>query len=212
MLPLPKGIIISFCVGTDGSHTAVGYKSVSFEDGRLSTVTADTYMMEKFGYERKDAINEADNPVTCLTAHLANGELAVISQNGDTKLLDKDGLVRWQGNLCFKGTAPTGLTAVGRRMWVAYSDANAVVRYNAATLKPELRIGGGKEPVFLGPEGIWISNNKITVCCTGDNKLCRIDLDTFGFEDYERFTEPVHQYFSIGGYELVRLDSGIYLL
>ena len=212
MLPLPNGIIIAFCAGKDETRMAAGYKMISFEDGRISSVSSEIYMIAKFGNNYKPFLPHFENPVTCQAAHLSNGDLIGFSKNGDAGLYDVEARPKWTGSLTLNGAAPTGLTVVGSRMWVAFGEANAIVKYNAATMKSELRIGGGREPVFIHPEGMWLSNNRITVCCSGDQKLCRVELDTFMLEDHAIFTEPVHQYFCIGKYELVRLDSGIYLL
>lgn len=210
MLPLPNGIMVSFCDTKTGVIN--GYKMVNFEDGRVSTVAQDVYFSQKFGNENEHIIKKVDNPVTCFAAYLSNGELIVISKKGDAVLLDTDARTKWKGNLKFGDATPTGLTVVGRKFWVAYNKANAIIKYNALTMKNELRIGGGEKPVFLAPEGMWLANNKMTICSKTDKKLYRIDLDSFMLEEYASFDEPVYQYFNIGGYELVRLESGIYLM
>lgn len=210
MLPLTKGIVVSFCDEKTGVIN--GYKVVAFEDGRVSNITQEVFLAQKFGSNYESIIKKCDNPVTCFAANLSNGELIVLSKNGDAILFDTDARIKWQGNLCFKKAKPTGLTVVGRKIWVAYSDANAIIRYNAVTMKSELRIGGGDNPAFFAPQGMWLANNRMTICCAGNKQLCRIDLDSFELEEYATFDEPIHQYFNIGGYELVRLDSGIYLM
>lgn len=213
MLPLTKGIIVSFCNPKTGAVN--GYKMVGFEDGRVSNITQEIYLFEKFGSEFEHfehVIKKIDNPITCFAAHLSNGELIVLSKCGDATLFDTDAGVKWRGKLTLGNARPTGLTVVGRKLWVAYSDANAIVRYNALTMKSELRIGGGEHPAFFAPEGMWLANNRMTICCAGDKKLCRIDLDSFNMEELASFDEPIYQYFNIAGYELVRLQSGIYLI
>lgn len=210
MLPLTKGIIVSFCDLKTGVIN--GYKMVGFEDGRVSTITQELYLTEKFGNDFKHIIKKSDNPVTCFAAHLSNGELIMLSKKGDAMLFDTDARVKWQGKLNFGDATPTGLTVVGRKLWVAYGNANAIIRYNSVTMKSELRIGGGEKPAFFAPEGMWLANNRMTICCAGDKKLYRIDLDSFDMEEHASFDEPVYQYFNIGGYELVRLQSGVYLM
>lgn len=212
MLPLPKGIMVSFCAGKDEGHIAAAYRTISFDDGRISAVTADEYMEQKFGSDFKFVLKEIDNPVTCFSSRLSSGELLCVETNGDAVLFDTDSKIKWKGNVSKNGSTVGGLTAVGRKVWISFVQDNCIVRFNSITMRSEIRIGGGKEPAFYSPNGMWLSNNNMIVCCSDEKKLIKIDLETYDIEDINVFFEPIHQYFSIAGYELVRVDSGIYLL
>ena len=100
----------------------------------------------------------------------------------------------------------------GAALWASFRENGVLVRYSLHTMREELRIGGGQASTFSKPEGLWVDGDKLVVCNAGSKKLWQVDLKTYAVADCMEFEEPVHQYVRIDDYELVVLDSGVYLL
>jgi hypothetical protein len=61
--PLPDGFLYAYCIEQTEEHYKVGYKMVSFETGKVSSVTKSIYMLTKFGVDYKTELYfEFDEP------------------------------------------------------------------------------------------------------------------------------------------------------
>ena len=118
----------------------------------------------------------------------------------------------WSGKLTHKGNPMTAAAVDGNSLWCSYKDSGIVIRYNLRTMRDELRLGGGRNPVITGPKGLYIQDGCMRVCDVDNCKIFEIDLSSYSMSVYREFDEPVHQYIKIRAYEFALLDSGIYML
>jgi hypothetical protein len=62
------------------------------------------------------------------------------------------------------------------------------------------------------PEDAIVYDDKLYVCDMGNRRICIVDLNTNEVKEYLKFGEPTWEYFQINGKEIIRLQSGIYIL
>ncbi len=212
ILPLPNGIIIAYIAEKNETRANVNYKMINFDEGTVMNITTSIYRLSKFGSNYQSFQMQVLNYVTCRAVLLSNGKVFVMDANGSAKLLDDGARTEWVGSLLYRGEAPADLVQYGAALWASFPESGVLVRYSLHTMREELRIGGGRASTFSRPEGLWVDGDKLMVCNAGSHKLWQVDLKSYAVTDYEQFEEPVHQYVKIGDYELVVLDSGVYLL
>lgn len=212
IVPLSDGMVIAYCQDKSETEMTVAYKTVSFETGAITGVTADFFSVAKFGAKYRSYLLQVANPITCKALYLPNGNMLLCDDEGNAKIMKDDITTVWEGRLTHKGNAATGIAADGSALWCSYRDSGILVRYNTRTMRDELRLGGGRNPVIASPKGIWCRDGLMRVCDTVQNKIFEIDLHNYSMNVYREFDEPVHQYEKIRSYEFVLLDSGIYML
>ena len=87
-----------------------------------------------------------------------------------------------------------------------------IKKFSLNTFKEEISIGQLEKGPFELPEFTIVYEDKLYVCDMGNYRICIIDLKTNEVREYLRFNEPTWEYFQIDGKEIVRLESGIYIL
>ncbi len=212
MLPLSDGMIFAFCQELYDERMAAGFRSVAFDSGKMTQVTADYFSIAKFGTNYKTLLLTIDNPITCKTAFLENGNIFVATDLGKAMIFDRDNAIVWSGEMTHKGNPLSGVAVDGNSLWCSYKDSSILVRYNTRTMRDELRLGGGKNTVIGSPKSIFICDGVMRVCDAEAKKIFEINLSSYAMQVYKEFDEPVHQYMKVRNNELVLLDSGIYLL
>ena len=211
LLALPAGFVFAYQFEISTDTMKVGYKMVSFDTGKISNVTGSIYTLTKFGSEYKNFSKKIKNFIYCHSALLDDGRVFVVEKDGSAMLLDYDANPIWQGSLTYRGMAPSCIAAVGETLWAAYGDKNTIVKYNVNSMREELRIGGSSSP-FQGPCSIFPAGAKLFVCNSDSRDIWKIDTTNYTTELYYQFEEPIYDYKFIDKYEIVCLESGIYLL
>ena len=118
----------------------------------------------------------------------------------------------WTGTLKYKDFGPCDAVCIGRSVWVSFPEGDTILRYNARTMREELRIGSKRDNAFSRPCGLYVENNRLVVCNSASKFIEVVDTESYTVERYSSFEEPLHQYIKPNGQEIVRLDSGVYLL
>lgn len=211
LLALPNGFLFAYCLDKTEDQMKIGYKMVSFETGKISNVSKSIYTLSKFGSVYKSFEMQVKNYLTCSTVLLEGGRVFVVEKDGSASLLGSDAATLWNGKLLYQNTAPYEVAASDDFLWASFPEHNVLIRYNLNSLREELRIGGSSSP-FSRPQGIFPSGSKLFVCNADSKDIWKIDTTDYAAEKYYEFAEPVHDYISINKYEIVSLDSGIYLL
>lgn len=209
--PLPDGFLYSYLIEQEDDQIKVGYKMVTFSTGKISNVTKNIYMLTKFGSAYKSFMGKIKNYLSCFALPLENGQCFVIDLEGNATIFGPDGEEVWAGNLRYKKNSPGGIAVNGNTLWISFSDSNVLIRYDLNTLRQELRIGGEHSP-FNKPTSLFPAGSKLFVCSDADNCIWKMDTSTYATELYFSFEEKVKDYQFINKYEIVVLDSGIYLL
>ncbi len=211
LLALPSGFVFAYPFEISEGAMKVGYKMVSFDTGKISNVTNNIYTLTKFGSEFKAFGSNIRNFIYCLSAVFLDGRVLTVEKDGAACLYSPDGEAAWQGKLTYGGTSPCSIAASGETLWAAYKERNTIVKYNINSMREELRIGGMASP-FQAPVSVFPAGKKLFVCNEKTMDIWKIDTTDYKTEMYYQFEEPVYDYKFIDKYEIVSLESGIYLL
>jgi len=211
ILPLTNGILFSYRKDTVDENIIVAYKMISFDTGRFTDVAKNVYLITKFGHNYKSVVTNCDNYITVKSIVLPNGKVFLLSSDGKAQLLDNNATPIWSGNLIYRACAPTDMLLHNNALWASYADCNVILRYNLATMREELRIGGAKSP-FDKPRAMFLEGDNAMICNQGSQKLLQINLNTYSVLEYESFEEPVYQYVNVANNRFVVLESGLYLI
>ena len=212
IIPMSDGMVFAYCQDKTDEQMTIAFKMISFESGVMTNVTSDFYSIAKFGTQYQSCPLQIDNIVTCKIANLPNGNILYVNDKGDTVITDGDGNTVFTGLISHKGNAVSGVAVDNNSIWCSFKDSGIIIRYNARTMRDELRLGGGRTPIISAPKGISIEDGLMKVCDVSQNKIFEIDLNSYSMKVYKEFDEPVHQYIKIRSYEFVLLDSGLYML
>ncbi len=209
--PTADGIIFSHRFSEEDGKLTVAFKKAVFKTGEFSRIQKSYYLIAKFSNHYKNIEQKIGNYITCLCSELSDGGLLVIDADGTARRFDEDGNEVKKELLNYHGEAPSGMAVSGRSFWCSYKNDNSIVRYNLATMREELKLGGSHS-TFSKPEGLWIEGREMFVCNSGSNKLWKVGLSTYAVTEYAQFSEPVHYFMRSGNNDFVILESGLYLL
>ncbi len=212
MIPIPKGAVIAIVTDiTEDEKMAVEYRIISLDTNDIQRISNNVFLLAKFGPGHKSAEMQISNHITSRACLLPGGELFTVEEDSTAKLLDADGYAKWVGMVKYKGSAPSDAVYDGENIWVAFPDSNALIRMNVASMREELRIGGGKDNSgFSGPTGIFAEDDWLYVSNATACSVWRINVKTYAAEEYLTFEEPVYAFCRVGIRELVHLESGVY--
>ena len=211
VMPLNEGLLFSYRKDTIDENIVVAYKMVSFDTGRFTDVAKNIYLVTKFGNNYKAVVTNCDNYITVKSIVLPNGKVFLLSTDGAAQLLDTDATPIWKGDMTYRRNTPSDIVLYNNSLWASYPESNALLRYNLATMREELRIGGTKSP-FDKPRSMFLEGNCVTVSNQGSGKLVKVNLDEYTVEECESFEEPLYQYVKVGQNRFVVLESGIYYI
>ena len=212
IVPKTDGLIFSYCKGAIDGDVVVGYKMISTQNGTITDVAKNIYLLAKFGSDYNIAVKLCDNYVTSKALLMPSGRLFVCTAGGIANFFEGDGSVSWSGELKYRDRAPSDIALYKNAVWGCFAQNNVLIRFNPTTMREELRIGGRQSSPFAGPRDIFINNNIATVSNTESKSLARVNLDSYTVEDYRSFEETVYSYLAVGGFEFVLLESGLYVL
>lgn len=210
MLPISRGIIFSYHKDTIDNRIIVFYKMLSFDTG-LTDITNNIYLLTKFGNNYKAVASLCNNFITAKSIVLTGGKVFLLETDGTARLLDADASPIWTGELKYRANAPSDIVVYKNALWACYAQSNVLLRFNLATMREELRIGGNRSP-FNRPQDMFIDGENVMVSNSGSNKLTQLNLNSYNVFDYETFDEPVYQYVRVEDYRFVILKSGLYLI
>lgn len=211
VMPLPGGIIFSYCMDVMGEKRRVAYKMISFEDGYFTDITGNIYLLTKFGNNYKAVAKLCDNYILARSIVLPNSKVFLLLTDGTAQLLDIDASPIWTGELKYRGYNASDIALYKNVLWASFPECNVLLRYNLATMREELRIGGNKSP-FDKPQSLFVDGDSVMVSNVGSKKLIQVDLNSYNVFEYEEFSEPVRQYVKVGDNRFAVLDSGLYLI
>ena len=211
MLPIPSGIIAAVLTEvTEDGKMVVEYRMITLETGQVQRITNSVYLLAKFGASHKSAELQVANHLTCRTCMLPEGEVFAVEEDFNAKVLDADGYAKWVGVVKYKGEAPADAVYDGKNIWVSFTENNALIRLNPASMREELRIGGKGENGFNSPVGVFAENEELFVSNCNSHQIWKIHTKTYESSEYMTFEEPVFAYCKCRGREVVLLESGIY--
>lgn len=211
MMPIPSGIVAAVLSDvTEDGKMVVEYRMISLETAQVQRITNSVYLLAKFGASHKSAEMQVANHLTCRTCILPEGEIFAVEDDFNAKLLDADGFAKWVGVVKYKGEAPADAVFDGKNIWVSFTENNAIIRLDPASMREELRIGGKGETGFNSPVGVFAENDELYVSNCKSHQIWKIHTKTYEASEYMTFEEPVYAYCKCRGREIVLLESGIY--
>ena len=211
ILPLANGIIFSYCKDSTDENVTVSYKMISFENGRITDVAKNIYLLTKFGGNYKAVMEHCDNYITTKSIVLSNGKVFLLLADGTAKLIDIDSSIVWQGSFNYRSAPASDIVIHKNSIWACFPDCNVLLRYNLNTMREELRIGGNKSP-FSKPKSMFLEGDSATVCNRDAKKLTKVNLENYVVSEDETFEEDVLQYLKSDIYRFVILESGLYMI
>ena len=209
MIQKPDGLVFSHLEEALEDGLFIKFKMLDAVSGTISDITKNVYLLAKFGSNYHSVLKIIGNYITVKAINLPTGKLFLCEQSGDCYLIDGNGSTLWTGNIMYKDSAPSDIALYDNCVWASFKESNVLIRFNLATMREELRIGGERSP-FAGPRGIFIDDNTAIVSNTLSNSLTKINLDNYTLEEYYNFEQGVRDYIKVGGYEYVLLEDGIY--
>lgn len=208
----PDGVIIVVADEIVGDQASVSYRYYSFSNEKLSRTVRDVYLRGKFGEDFETYVPHFKDFINYNGTELPDDRTLFIYPTGESCIFDSLNEVVWRGELKYKEFGPCDAVCIGRSVWVSFPEGDTILRYNARTMREELRIGSKKDNAFSRPCGLFADGTRLVVCNTASNCIELVDTESYTVERYAAFEEPVHQYIKPAGKEVVRLDSGVYLL
>ena len=100
------------------------------------------------------------------------------------------------------------------KLWIACPTSNYIGQFSLETQEEIFKIGGyyGDMDVFNLQEEVRYFDNFIYVSDMGNKRICQIDIHTKEANEYLKFEDSVWEYGRFKNKEIVRLQSGIYVL
>lgn len=209
MIKKPDGIVFSYLEDVIDDNVLIKFKMFDAKSGIITDIAKNVYLLTKFGSNYKPAVDMCDNFITVKTINLPSGKLFLCKKDGSCYLLDSDGSVIWNGIILYRENPPSSIALYDNCIWASFEKDNVLIRFNIASMREELRIGGSKSP-FSSPKGLFIEGNTAVVSNSGDGSLTKVNLDTYAVSRYYEFDKSVKSYIKVGIYEFVLLDDGIY--
>lgn len=212
ILPYENNIVFVVAEKQVDEKFIVSYKMYDFQSDSVIQIRRSLYLEAKFGYEFLYYSKIFSDFVNYKCASLPDGRMIAVYPNGDAAIFDKNNDIIWEGMLKYRGNGPAGVVCVDNSIWVSFPDGDTILRYNASTMREELRIGSQKDNAFSKPRGLSADGKRLIVCNSAGKCIESVDTSSYVVEKMMQFEEPVYQYLKIGMFEVVALDSGIYLL
>lgn len=212
VLPLKDGIIFSYCKESNAENVLVAYRMLSFDNGRFSNVENDIYLITKFGTNYRSIASICENHIKTKAITLPSGKVFLMQPDGTAQLVDNDSTSIWTGKLSYRNCAPSDIALQNNTLWAAYPDCNVLLSYNLATMREDLRIGGGTNSPLNKPRTISINRDCITVCNLDSQNIIEINLNNYKVREITSFDEPVYQYLEVAGNQFALLGSGLYYI
>lgn len=211
VIPKSDGIIFPYQKAIVDEGDIVWYKLLSLENSTLTDVSKTIYMNMKFGSNYNIAATVCKNFVSEKSLILPDGRSLLCNESGQVFIIDADGLINISGEIKYRDQVPSDIAFYKNSIWASFAEGNVLIRFNLATMRAELRIGGKKSP-FDRPLNIFVMGEDAFVCNGGSNKIIKVNLENYSAEDYYTFEEPIYSYVKSGNYEFVLLDSGLYVI
>lgn len=211
VLPKSDGLIFPYQKAVIDEGVVVWYKMLSIENSTLTDISENIYLNIKFGSNYNVAVGISKNFVSEKALVLPDGRTLLCNQNGQVFIIDADGMINISGEIKYRDEVPSAIAYYKNSIWASFRENNVLIRFNIATMRAELRIGGNTSP-FASPESIFIDGEWAYVCNSSTNNVVKVNLESYSVEELYTFNEPVLRYVKSGKFEFVQLTSGLYVI
>lgn len=211
ILPKSDGIIFPYQKAVIEQGDVVWYKMLSIENSSLTDVSENIYLNVKFGSNYSIATSVCKNFVAEKALVLPDGRILLCNVNGQVFIIDNDGMINISGEIKYRDETPSAIAYYKNCIWASFRENNVLIRFNIATMRNELRIGGKTSP-FSAPEDIFIDGEYAYVSNGKANNVIKVNLESYSVDELYTFEEPVLKYIKSGNFEFIQLDSGLYVI
>ncbi|WP_207640903.1 hypothetical protein [Clostridium lundense] len=192
----------------------IGYFRYSFHNDNVTEIDKDTYSKGKYGVHYKKVLEYfKDDSVGPSCVSLEDSSIIVTEyMNSYIHKFDENGNLVWINESMGNYESIYSLAYEKDFLWCVYPTLSTIKKFSLNTFQEEVSIGKIVDGVFNYPEFAIVYDDNLYVCDMGNYRICIVDLNTNEVREYLKFHEPTWEYFQIDGKEIVRLQSGIYVL
>jgi len=209
-----NGLIIPRQHSVKADKVFIKYDSFSFETSQITPVTRNVYLLAKFGNAFQSIEPKIEGYLTCRAVQLPDRSVLTVQPSGQAMIFDADGRPMRELDFACAGEGPAAIFPGEDEIWASFSESNAVISFDARSLRQKICIKDKTKKVFSLPAGLWgqPEEDKLFVCNAGSGKVVCLDIKSFETDTYLSFDESVHQYAKYNSGEYVMLNSGVYRL
>ncbi len=213
IVPFTYGFVYAKKETDESGNVRAAFYCYNAQTKKVDAVRRTGYLHTKFGENYEKITSEIGNFIFCDAVTLpVGGDSVILFPESKMCVLDSQGDVVWEEELCYRESPVKGLTADDDCVWFVVPEKNSIVRFSPTARKVYTRIGGNETTTFDDPVGVTKAGNFLYVSCANSKKIRKIDLQTYSIKDYRIFDEPVRKFFRVLGKEYVLLESGFYML
>lgn len=190
----------------------IGYFSYSFSS--ITRISKNSYCKEKFGIGYQNILRYFDNKAALQSYTTTEDGSIIATEFKDSYIhkFDKDGNLLWINDSMGEYDSIYSVAYQKDFLWCVYPVSSTIKKFSLNTFEEVLSIGERENGIFSYPESAIVYDDKVYVCDMGNYRICTVDLHTNEIKEYLKFNEPTWEYFKVNGKEIIRLQSGIYIL
>jgi len=194
IFPTDKGFVYACKEDVDGQE-AIGFFNYDMKADIFERISVKSYVEYKYGEDEIHMARNLGDFVTCQPVPISATENAASFKDGTLKIFDNNGIILEERKTEYQGCPAISPEPVGRDLWMAVPEANAVINYSVKYNRIEFRIGGPKEKAFSRPVDVVEYDNYLYVSNAASYKIRSISLTDYKINDFYLFHEPVYKYF-----------------
>ena len=207
-----SGVLFVEMVSLESGEARLAYRCFDFAKNSFLPVTMGVYLLNKFGPSYEPISDKLNNSVLCDAAVLPDKRVIVLTPDGNCAIFSKEGALSWSGQFSYHDNYVRSPFTNGNYFWCTVPDENAIVQYDASSLKTHIRIGNIDSGAFTSPVTLSVYDDVVYVCNSSIGKIKTVSLPMYEVGEYKSFDEPVYKYLKVGETEVVWLKSGLYML
>ncbi|GAA0716417.1 hypothetical protein GCM10008905_00830 [Clostridium malenominatum] len=190
----------------------IGYFKCLFDN--IVNIDEDTYSRCKYGVGYKNILKYFKNDVVGPSSVKLEDGSIIVTEYIDSYIhkFDRNGNLVWINESTGDYNNIYSIAYQKDFLWCVYPTVNMIKKFSLNTFREEKSIGEIINGPFNFPEFAIAYGDSLYVCDMGNCRICIIDLNTNEVTEYLKFNEPTWEYYQINGKEIVRLQSGIYIL
>lgn len=211
-----------FVVSPDGQNLYFYESGMMGEKGKyyrydlaqVSEVTESEYFEVKYGAGYRKIMETFKDSISESFRYSDGSVLALYFGDSILHKFDSRGELLWKEPLVGEFDLVYGIAVQGDSIWCAYPVGNTVKQFSFSPQVQEIFSLGERcdESILSYPESVAIFEDTLYICEMGNNRISCLDLKTYKHYVYQAFDECAWEYAQVQGREIVRLQSGIYLL
>lgn len=213
IVPHPEGFVIVEPEDKDeNGRLRISFWFYNLHSMTVQKVKRNFYAACKFGAASHMITEQINDYISCAVCSTPDDSFCVVFPTGEMGIFSKEGELSWTGDLSYHNCSVRSCAPDGSNVWFAVPDQNAIVRYSTKLERVDFRIGGINTMALGRPMSVARYGDKLYVCCKTSQNIKQVRLDNYSMTEYAHFEDGVLRYLRIASYEIVVLNSGVFLL